>query len=305
MIRNSDQIPLLDGTYYRDHYFNHAPANGADTLATHFEIHNRCILRDSVPAHRVDFYMIFLVTSGDGVHMLGDKSYTVTKNMLCFVGPNVINAWKTEGENRGFFCAFSDEFFNSGRSGKSCLSGLPFFQIDGTAALYLTDEEATQYLSLFRMMEDEFKNRTEFSSEILRGYLQVLIGKSKASLQQADVDDHHTSRAGVRLVKAFTDLYMADVNTVRTGKGIRLKRVADYADALGVSQNHLNDTIKSITGHSAGQLMKSQLVKQATMCLKHSTKTIAEIGYLLGFDDPSYFARFYKKQTGKLPSDFR
>ena len=41
------------------------------------------------------------------------------------------------------------------------------------------------------------------------------------------------------------------------------------------------------------------------MCLMHADKSIGEIAFALGFEDPSYFARFYKSQTGKSPSEFR
>ena len=101
------------------------------------------------------------------------------------------------------------------------------------------------------------------------------------------------------------EAYMVDFGVIRNGKEIKLKKISDYAQQLGVSQNYLNDMVKSITGKSAGQLMKTQLLKQATVCLKHSTKSISEISYLLGFEDPSYFTRFYKKHTGHLPSDKR
>jgi AraC-like DNA-binding protein len=82
---------------------------------------------------------------------------------------------------------------------------------------------------------------------------------------------------------------MKDFKLINSGQVIRVKKVADYAQQLGISQNYLNDTIKSITGKSAGQLIKDQLIKQATMCLKHSSKNVSEIAYLLGYEDPSYF----------------
>ncbi len=81
--------------------------------------------------------------------------------------------------------------------------------------------------------------------------------------------------------------------------------MADYAKELGVSQNYLNDTVKSVTGKSAGQLIHNQVLKQAKMCLSHSNLDIAEIGYRLGFEDPSYFSRFFKKHSGYSPSVFR
>ena len=276
-------------------------------IPTDFEIQYRCLWRNDIPAHRLDFYMIFLVTSGEGIHSFGSQEHYVRKNTLCFIGPNVIHSWKSDDDNnRGYACTFSEEFYyDSGRVNHLQLSELPFFQIGGNAVLQLSDEQMEEYTQLFRLIEKEKQSQNRYSADVLRGYLHALIGKSRGDYPVNASETVHLKQAGLRIVKAFTQLYMNDVNTIRDGKDIKLKSISDYADQLGVTQNHLNDTIRQITGQSAGQLMRTQLIRQATMCLKHSTKSISEIAFLLGFDDPSYFSRFYKRQTGKLPSDFR
>ncbi len=301
-----ERIPLLSSETFSKQYFRHIPEDHTDDLGPYFEIQNRCIVKSQIPAHRLNFYMVFLVTSGDGIQTLGSSEYYVRKNMLCFVGPNVINSWEAEtDEHQGYFISFSDEFFNDGLVNKQFLSELPFFQVDGNAVIYLSDEQTKDYVALFKMIQNEYRSGNRFSNDILRGYLHALINKSRSQISGDETRHIHKNSSGLRLVKAFTVLYMKDINTVRLGKEINLKKLTGYAMELGVSTSHLSDTIKNITGLSAGQLMRSQLIKQATMCLKHSSKTISEIAYLMGFDDPSYFSRFYKKQTGKMPSDFR
>jgi AraC family transcriptional regulator, transcriptional activator of pobA len=301
------EIPLLKGQEYKSHYFKHSSqGHGWDNLGEHFGIYNRCMLRQNISAHRLDSYMVFLVTSGEGLHTFGSKEHYVRKNMLGFIGPNVVSSWKSEDDyNRGFVCSFSEQFFNANRSDRNYLSTLPFFQLDGEQVLWLSNEEAHEFKTLFSMIEKEY-NRAASSQDALRGYLQVLLGKAMSNyprLIKHEAVGHPSS--GLRIVKAFTEAFMNDFNSIRNGKKIKLKKISDYAAQLGVSQNHLNDTIKAVTGRSAGQLMKAQLIRQASVCLKHSTKSISEISYLLGFEDPSYFTRFFKRQTGKLPSDHR
>ncbi|HTF20274.1 MAG TPA: AraC family transcriptional regulator [Chryseolinea sp.] len=304
-IKSSVQIPLLKGPQYQHHYFRDSPGVGEDPT-DHFAIYNRCMLRDNILAHRLDFYMIFLVNSGEGLHTFGSNEHYIRKNMLGFIGPHVVSSWRADHQdNRGFLCSFSEEFFLANRSDKQYLSNLPFFQLGGNPVLCLSDDEAEEFTTLFKMIEKESKQNNS-STDTLRGFLQVMLGKAIArygQLKQQNHDDHPSS--GLRIVKAFMEAYMIDFGAIRNGREIRLKKISDYARQLGVSQNYLNDTIKSITGKSAGQLMKSQLLKQASVCLKHSTKSISEISYLLGFEDPSYFTRFYKKHTGQLPSDKR
>jgi AraC-like DNA-binding protein len=305
----SKNVPLLEGDSYREAYFKHPLAGRPSPEVApvgHFHLHNRCIWKNAIPAHRLDFYMVFLVTEGEGIHAFGLQEHYIRKNMLCFIGPNVINAWHSEQEvHQGFFCAFSDDFFNLGRENKQFLSGLPFFGIDGHAVLHLSEEKMNCYTALFKLMETEYRNPTPFTDEILRGYLHALIHKAYAAHRLLQCPVSNADHPGLRLFKAFTALYLRDFDAVKEGKVVRPKTVAGYADELGISGNHLNDTIKAVTGQSAGRLIRNQLIKQATMCLKHSTKTISEIAYQLGFADPSYFSRFYKSQTGKSPSDYR
>ncbi len=306
---NNKQIPLLKTNSYRRSYLKQEVDQHAATNTQglqHFDIQHRCIWNDSIAAHRLDFYMVFLVTKGEGFHSFGVQKHYLKENRLCFVGPDMISAWKAEtGAQEGFFCTFSEDFFNLGRENKYFLRELPFFQVDGTAVLELTAEQTQYYLSLFDMMKTEYENKSEFSDPVLRSQLQLLLNKAYSHYLEMNEQAPGVNRAALRLLKSFTALYEKDFKTLNNGKGVQLKKVADYALELGVSQNHLNDTIKAITGRSAGQLIRNQLIKLATMCLMHSDKSISEIAYALGFEDPSYFARYYKKQTGRAPSEFR
>lgn len=304
----TDKIPILKSTSYGRYYFKHEPPvhSPATSTTQYFGLYHRCLWKNFIKAHRLDFYMVFIVTAGEGVHTLGIRKHIIKENMLCFVGPRMINSWQSSTEDhRGFFCAFADDFFNTGRENKQFLAELPFFQPDGNAVLHLTDEQTSYYLSLFTAMQHEHQNRNEYSDDILRSHLHILLTKALAHYHTEELQPHVT-HPGMRLTKAFTALYMRDFKGLN-GKGspVRLKRVADYADELGVTQNYLNDTVKAVTGRSAGQLIKDQLIRQATMCLTHSSKSIGEIAYLLGYDDPSYFARYYKSQTGRSPSEYR
>ena len=81
--------------------------------------------------------------------------------------------------------------------------------------------------------------------------------------------------------------------------------VADYADQLGVTVNHLNKTVKAATGYTPGQLIRQEIVLEAKRLMQHTDLTATEIGYRLAFDDPSYFGRFFKREVGVSPGQFR
>lgn len=294
-------IPTLSaGSYFR-HYF--VDTHGFSNQESEVTIFDRRHLRKNIPAHRLDQYSIQLITAGEGLYVLGSRDHYVHKNMLVFTAPNIITSWAASGDNNeGYGCMFSDIFFTADRANKQYLAELPFFQMGENQVLCLSDEQAAAFEELFTLMHREQSD--DNSSDVTRGYLQVLLAKA-TRVYNHTATRPNTPPAASRIVKTFIEAYMDDFNVIRNGGEIQVRRVSEYADRLGISQNHLNDTVKSITGKSAGQLMREQIVRQASMCLKHSSKTISEIAYLLGFGDPSYFARYYKRHTGKMPSELR
>ncbi|HZB15186.1 MAG TPA: AraC family transcriptional regulator [Chryseolinea sp.] len=303
-----ERIPTLKGDTYRKSYFKHGqpPSSLALSADRYFEINRRCLWPEVIDAHRLDFYMIFIVTRGEGIHTFGPKEYYIRQNSLCFVSPDMVSSWRAEvEEQQGYFVTFSEIFFNQGCENKRFLQEIPFFQLDGHAVLTLSEEQTQYYLTIFQFMYNEYHNGNSYSPDILRAQLHLILHKAHAQLKTETIFNDSGNHAGMRLVKGFKALYLRDFHSLGKGKGLLLKKVADYANELGVSQNHLNDTIKSITGRSAGQLIRQQLTSHATMCLMHADKSIGEIAFALGFEDPSYFARFYKSQTGKSPSEFR
>jgi AraC family transcriptional regulator, transcriptional activator of pobA len=302
-----DRISILKPSGYHRVYFKHSVATETfqDTMAGgHFEIRNRCLWSDVIEAHRLDFYIIFLTTEGEGRHTLGLNEYAVSKNTLGFIGPDVISSWQSDSERQGgYFIAFSDEFY-TGYNHNARLRELPFFKLDGQAVVKLSDSEIQFYLSLFQMMEAECKRREPHWSHVVRGLVHALLNKA-LSRYESRVTIPEKGTRGAALLTAFRELYMADMSSIRSGVPIPHRKIQDYASLLSVTPNHLTDTVKKLTGYSANQLIRNQLSKQASMCLLRSEKSVSEVAYLLGFEDSAYFARFYRAQTGQSPTEFR
>jgi len=81
--------------------------------------------------------------------------------------------------------------------------------------------------------------------------------------------------------------------------------VSEYAKLLGITANHLNETVKRTIGKTAGELIRHRLLLEAKRLLIHSELSSSEIAHRLNFQDPSYFGRFFKKYTQHSPGDFR
>ncbi len=83
------------------------------------------------------------------------------------------------------------------------------------------------------------------------------------------------------------------------------RKVTDYASLLAVSANHLNRTVKEVTGKTASESIAEMLVQEAKAVLKHAEASVSEIAYQLNFSEPAAFNRFFKKMTGETPMLYR
>ncbi|MEX5726758.1 AraC family transcriptional activator of pobA [Rhodovulum iodosum] len=81
--------------------------------------------------------------------------------------------------------------------------------------------------------------------------------------------------------------------------------VADYAQVLDISPTHLTRLCRQVTGQPPRAFLQGLLVQEAKRLLAYTALDVAEIGYRLGIEDPSYFSRLFKRHTGRSPRAFR
>jgi AraC family transcriptional regulator, transcriptional activator of pobA len=81
--------------------------------------------------------------------------------------------------------------------------------------------------------------------------------------------------------------------------------VSRYAEALGLSTERLNRLVRAETGHNAQALLHDRLLREACRRLVHVAAPVSRIGFELGFEDPAYFTRFFRRLAGCSPRDYR
>ena len=77
-----------------------------------------------------------------------------------------------------------------------------------------------------------------------------------------------------------------------------------FSKEMGVSRMQLHRKLKAITGQSTSEFLRSQRLKLAYNLLKEKKANISEIGYTVGFNDPSYFTKCFKQEFGASPTDY-
>ena len=111
--------------------------------------------------------------------------------------------------------------------------------------------------------------------------------------------------AANRITSLFLELLESQFPIRNTIDGIKLRSASDYASQMAMHVNHLNKSVKEVTQRTTSEMIKARLLKEAKIMLSHSTWSIADIAYSLGFDGPSHFSGFFKKQLQISPSQYR
>ena len=123
-------------------------------------------------------------------------------------------------------------------------------------------------------------------------------------MQDSNRYESHVN-ASQRITELFIELLDRQFPIDYPHAVLNLRTPADYANRLSVHVNHLNKVIKDTTGKTTSEMIAERIIKECTQYLLHSNLSISEIAYSLGFETVSYFSKFYRKHTGKSPSEVR
>jgi AraC-like DNA-binding protein len=247
--------------------------------------------------HRLTFYDILLVTRGSGSFLLDGHRHRVRRGQVFFTTPGQIRGWDVrnlDGLCLFFPATFLDEFF----SDPEFLHRLPFFHVPSPdGALTLRPAAARRMERSLTRMRAELRAWRADSPHALRARLyDVLIGLAR---------DYRGARGDMpvrtphRVVLAYRRLVQS-----RSRRGAR-RTVADFARELAISASHLNRLCQRHLGASAKEVIQEQIEVEARRELLLTDRSVAQVATGLGFADPSYFGRFFRRRTGVSPARFR
>jgi AraC-like DNA-binding protein len=246
--------------------------------------------------HVLDFHDILVVTRGRGVFVLDGEPHRVAPGVALFTLPGQVREWRLPGGLDGACLFFTREFVSETFSDPGFLDQFAYFSPGRPAArLALRKGERRLFLDRFRAMQREIAVMRADAPDALRALLYETLVLLNRWYAQCHAGAPASAPTG--LVERFRRLVERDF--------AHQHRVAGYAAELSISPGHLNALVRSRTRASAGTLIRSRIVLEAKRLLLYSDLTAAQVGDRLGFEDAAYFARFFRRETGKAPSRFR
>ena len=242
--------------------------------------------------HVLTFYEVFLVTRGAGTLTLDGRMYRVAPGRVFFTSPGQPRQWLTRALD-GWCLFFTADFVEDFFKDPLFLFTLPYFhREEGDLLLALKPAEAAVLAARLKAMRKEIGRLRADSPHALRAALyETLIQLSRTFGDRAKAAMENPTALRLRLLieRHFREHH----------------RPAEYARRLRITVGHLNHLSRRHLGRAAGVVIRERLALEARRQLLHTDATAAEVGYALGFKDPAYFARFFRRETGSSPTAYR
>ena len=253
-----------------------------------------------IPYSRKDYYKISLVIGTNRYHY-ADKTIEVKQAGISFANPMIPYKLERIGEHQaGFFCVFTEDFLNQIPNIKE----YPIFK-PGTFPIYELDADSlSEFQHIFNQMLNELNVDYAYKYDLLRALVQQIVHKAMRLIPNASVQEKSHS-ANNRITSLFVELLERQFPIESSLQQMKLRIPMDFATHLSIHINHLNRALKIVTGKTTSQLIAERILQEAKTLLKHTDWNIAEIGYCLGFDDPSHFTSFFRRSVQTTPKVFR
>ncbi|EIJ34365.1 helix-turn-helix domain-containing protein [Thiothrix nivea] len=243
--------------------------------------------------HRHQFYEVLCFENAGDDHHVDFVTYAIPGNSLFFISPGMVHSFNPMGK-QGYLLAFSPEFLAQSRLPGDSFEFDLFCDYHNEPFIVPAEHERFALWRLLSLMAFECKSDNP-NPHILQSYLRAFL-LSAQRVRNGCTTHPQPVNGGFSLTKLFQMIeshYRSNETT------------EFYASQLSLSAKRINEILRQRIGKTLTQLQQERLLLEARRELRLGNAAITEIAYQLGFEDPAYFSRFFKQQTGFSPSQYR
>jgi AraC family transcriptional activator of pobA len=248
---------------------------------------------DSNQAHRHTFFELFYFTKSGGVHEIDFVSYPINEKSLHFVTPGQIHKLQLNGANGHVIC-FTEELVQL-RPRESVQDKFPFYAEDQPQVFTMNVDLHKQFQVLLNSVIGDLK-KSPGHTELFGSYLNLILLK---------IREEFMVNKGEKIVDPSKNTLVKQFKKLVNDHFAEHWSLTQYAEKLNISPNHLNALSKKHLGRPAVKIIQDRILLESRRLLLATNKTIKEISFMVGFEDMSYFNRFFKKMTGLSPGSLR
>ena len=249
---------------------------------------------------RNNYYSLIWIIRGEGKVKADFSEYLFEPGTLFSFSPYQPFMLFADGDIQGIALQFHPDFFciHKHQHEVAC-NGVLFNNIYDPPFVKVDETSANKFNMLLEQVKAEMQNPALAQYELLISYLKIfLITASRLKTdQQPEAAKSVTNAEGPFILQKLKDYIELHYKTLHTP--------GDYADMLNISPKALAKITKAHFNKTLTNLIAERIIIEAKRELYLTNKTVKEIAYELGYNDESYFSRFFKTNADISPQLYR
>lgn len=273
------------------------PSSAFDLIRLEDLFRREGLLHDPETLHRVEFFILLFITEGQGYHTIDFTEFELSRGSLLTIRKDQIHKFSKSENIKGFILLFTNDFLVSYLEQQESHKTLQLFnelltvpKIQLTKQIYIEVHEIVE-----RIRAEYFQEMDEYSLGIIRSELHILITK----LYRVKSKDNQILVSKKYLSSFINFQKLVEEHVSNT------TRVTDYARMMAVSTKTLNTISKNIVKQTAKEFIDDVSITQIKRLLINTSLNVNEIAYASGFDEPSNLYKYFKRNVGLTPEEFR
>ncbi|MDO8286527.1 MAG: AraC family transcriptional regulator [Rhodoferax sp.] len=247
--------------------------------------------------HRYEFHTLVCVTQGTCTQMVDFKSITCEPGSLLVVRAGQAHNYGQSEDWDGWNLLFRPEFvLPVSTTAHDLKLALNLEQLP--EHMVLSSQELRKVTDLLQQMREDtlIDAQQEDVHALLRHQLHTLLTRLSILQGRQPAQDPLVSPASQRF-RRFQQLV--------DERFAEWHQVADYAGQLGYTEKSLARAVAAATGMTAKAFIAARINLEAKRLLVHTEASVVAIAEKLGFDEPTNFSKFFKREVNCTPAEFR
>lgn len=247
---------------------------------------------------RINFYISLLCKNGSCRTTAGNHSFLLSGASLSIIPADSIFSLSDLSEDfNAQLVMFSPDFVQKGFVKADIMDELLHISTDYAPVFNLALNDFNDCLYKFNKIKAEIEQQSPFCMEVCRLYLLQILYDYNRVCELCLINSDKLINRQYQILYQFrklTDLHFT-----------KLKTVSEYAALMNLSPKYLSECVKEHTGTAALSLIQHRIIVESEQLLNYSTLSIKSIAFKLGFTSPATFSRFFKKNKGSSPAEYR
>lgn len=248
------------------------------------------------------YYTITLKNGVDCQFKYGRKYYDFCEGSLMFMSPGQVAVVERAATSmEGWMLCFHPDLIRGTTLGDK-ICNFTFFNYGVYEALHLSETEKQVITDIVNAIKKEYcQNIDLYSRDLIVSNIELLLNYSNRFYGRQFLTRTNVNKDVLISFDNLLSNYFEDGSLERLG----MPSVKYFSERLGYSANYLSDLLKKETGKSTQEHLQYRLLEKAKNLLLGTSKPIKQIAYMLGYEAPAHFSKFFKQKIGMSPTEYR